>query len=428
MRRTVTYTGVALVVLGAALLVGPTMGFSATEADRSTMVDTASNPNALLGIEPLSGSVDGPNDDADVLRVTNNAGTTLQVDLTHTLDTTNLQVDGPQSATLSPDQSALVTVSCDGQGGTANYRTAQLTTDATGDGSGLAITGVTESSSFQYHCNPGNGGGPGGGFQSVSVEDPTVYTTTDGARHSVSFVPATHLTKNSVVEIDLSNAHPDGVDYTRTGNYHDVQIVQGGGSIQSVSSDGVIEYRTGQGNSRDKKGDTVELSVGNYSTTTTAGPWQASITRQDTGETGTTSFEVVDDGDRPIESVTVSDVPGGMDPNDEAEQTFSFDFGSGPAGSDQIVIDLSDPQGDGVDYTTINWNNREVEVQSGDGTGWYDSSSDTIRYQAADSDAAGDTIELRVQGYETDSSGGPYTVGVYWDRFDYEETDSFSIN
>lgn len=427
MHGRVANVGIAFVLLGAALLAAPTFGFEMIAADRSTQIETAADSDALIGFEATDETITGRQDTATVFTLRNNADKTLTFTTDTAIDTENIRIiasdDG--SGTVAPGASNDVRIECDGGGGGGTATITTTVIDASG--STLVVEGASSSTTVDYQCR--GGGQPGAGFDDVSVQDVTTYTGPGDARQQVSFTPTDDLRANSQVTVDLSAAHPDGVDYTQINwGSIDVNVIQGNGEITQATQQGVITYEAGNGANPDLGGEQIVLSIGSYETTTDAGPFDAEITREDSGETGTAPFYVVGDGEGPIEDVSVDDVSPNVQPSDEATQTFSFTFGASPAGSDQFVIDLSGPQGDGVDYNEINWNGREVVVQSGDGNAWYSSSDDTIRYQASESDANGDEIVLEVRGHRTDNSGGPYTIGIFWDKYDYEGTDTFSIN
>jgi len=86
--------GLALIASGAAIAIPQTRGFSSTVADRLTTAGTATDPNALLGIQGIGAA---PHDEITVL---NNAGYPMEVQIT----TSAFQLEnvgGPYQATVS---------------------------------------------------------------------------------------------------------------------------------------------------------------------------------------------------------------------------------------------------------------------------------------------------------------------------------------
>ena len=401
MNGRVAYLGVAFLLLGAALLASPTFGFETIAADRTTDVSTAGDSTALLAFEQTTESIAGRQDTATAFYLRNNADETLQLSVQNTIAASgDVQIANDGSGTIAPGEATQVVVECNGGGSSGTTTVTTTVTQAVG--STMTIADASSTTTIDYTCS-GNSN-PGQGFQSVSVSDVSHYTSPGDERQTVQFVLGRGLQSQSTVRIDLSAAHPDGVDYTRTNWNTDVQVLQGAGSISSVSENGVIEYQTGQGNDRDRSGATIELSIGSYLTTTAGGPFQATITRNDRGQSGTANFYVVDDGSSPPPP-SAENVGSAVSPGDE-RQTFTFtpgaDFNSG-----QLRIDLSNAQGNGVDYMADYW--PDLQVESGSGSVWYEQSTHEIVYQNG-GESAGETIRISIGDYGTDATGGPYTV------------------
>lgn len=72
MGRPLVITAVGLIVLGTAIIAGPSFGFSTIAGDRSVTVTTADDPNAHLGIEEVySGQTITSGDAQSLIRLTN---------------------------------------------------------------------------------------------------------------------------------------------------------------------------------------------------------------------------------------------------------------------------------------------------------------------------------------------------------------------
>lgn len=413
------------------LLVGPTFGFSSIAADRGIQITTMDDPNGYLGIVDNSDSPDSNiqnrNDESLLYYLNDNSG---EFSSAAVISANVISFEGATTgleARVEADSGSsdfAVIVDCGSSDRKAQGRvTVEMIAD---NGIRVELQRTTENT-IDVSCRGGGGGNTGRGFDAFRVQDVDSYTSSGDDRQEFAFTPSSKLnTGQGEVRIDLNDPHPDSVNYEGQPTYYpDVSLEQGSGSVSYDSETNEIVYSAG---SQDRGGDEIVISVGDYVTYGPSGPHEVTFTRTKTGEQGNTFFDVVDTGNAALESVSVSDVNPNVQPDDGDTQTFAFRFGLEPSGSDLLLIDLSDPQGNGVDYTQINWDGREVVVEQGRGSAWYQSDSDEIRYQAADGDTNGDQIILRIEGYSTADNGGPYEVPVYWERPDTEEIDTFEID
>lgn len=166
MDRRFVFAGLALMLLGAAALAPSTFGFSSITADRTTNVETAQDPNALLGIDIVSQTVDG--DNVALVEITNNADTTLDI-------TTNAAVTGADrvqitntgNGSLAPNTMSTVEASCSGTGNPNQDGALEMNINAVN--THITIDKAPQTIALTVDCNPGggpgngNGGGPGNG-------------------------------------------------------------------------------------------------------------------------------------------------------------------------------------------------------------------------------------------------------------------------
>ncbi|MFC6729093.1 hypothetical protein ACFQDG_10615 [Natronoarchaeum mannanilyticum] len=408
-------------------MAGSTFGFTTVAADRVTAASVAEDQNAYLGVESV-GSAGQLRSDSEPVRVgtlTNNLGASMTIDdvvVDNINGSTNadvLTVSAPRRGTsIAQGGSTDVHVEC-AQKQQLGQREVQFrVTEASSQT--VSIAEVTFTATIDIQCQKGRNK-PGNGFASVSVEDVDSYTSPGQERQTIRFTPSSKLQPNSEVIIDVSEPHPSAVDYEAPpSNWPDVYVEQGQGSVTYDSGTESFIYQAG---SNDRGGNEIMLSIGEYGTSQASSSHQVSITRQDSGEQALAVFDVVESGTRPIESVTVSDVGANVQPGDE-RQMIGFDLGTTPSGSDPIEIDLSEAQGNGVDYMAGDW--PDTRVEQGGGSVHYDENSQSLIYWP-NNDGASDRIEISVGDYGTESSGGPYEVAIYRADADYEASDTFSI-
>lgn len=420
---------IAFILIGAVLLAGPTFGFSSIAADRGVMIAVTDDPNAYLGVidnsESTAANIQNKNDESLLYYLNDNTGAFSSEEM---IDADAIAFEGSTTgleARVEADSGSndfAVIVSC----GSSNLKAqGSLTIEIAASNGDRVELQRTTTDTIDVSCR--GGGNAGNGFDSVRVQDVDSYTSPGDDRQEFAFTPSSKLNSGQgEVRIDLNDPHPESVNYEGQPTYYpDVTLEQGSGSVAYDSETNEIVYTTG---SQDKSGNEIVISVGDYVAYGPSGPHEVTFTRTRTGEQGNTFFNVVDTGTAALENVSVSDVNPNVDPADGDTQTVAFTFGLEPSGSDQLTIDLSDPQGNGVDYTGINWDGREVSVEQGRGSAWYQSDSDEIRYQAADEDTNGDRVILHIEGYATADSGGPYEIPIYWERPNAEKSDTFKID
>ncbi|MHC3437556.1 hypothetical protein ACYJ1Y_05485 [Natrialbaceae archaeon A-gly3] len=292
MARTLTIVAVGLIVLGAMAMVGPTFGFSTIAGDRGVNVNTADDSSALLGIEETGDTPDNQND-VDVIEITNNAGEDYE-----TLDT-EVTIDDPNDAlAISNDfdeslpQGEVTGLELTCEGGGDGEATVSVGADASG--STIQIEDVSFSTTFEYSCIGGGNTDPGDGFDSVSVDNVVENTAASQQDQTIAFTPSTDLSNKEEVTIDLSSAHPDSVDYANV-EIGDITVESGNGQVENVDIDdnnAVITYEGGQGNSKDQAGNEIEITVTNFETFDSDGPFEVTFDREDATDTGMTEFFV----------------------------------------------------------------------------------------------------------------------------------------
>lgn len=431
MTRIRTIIAVGLIVVGVVTMAGPMFGFSSLAADRGVQVAAVDDPNGFLGVVDNSGSTDAnirnSNDESSLYYLNDNAGEFSSADAI-SADVTAFNGETTElDARVEADSGSndyVVTVDC----GNSNQKgDGTVTVDLfAAEGVRVELERMT-AETISVNCRGGGNGKTGDGFDSLRVGDVDAYTSPGGDRQEFVFTPSSKLNSgNGEVRIDLNDAHPNAVDYEAPPAYYpDVTLHQGSGWVEYDENTHEIVYHAG---SQDKAGNEIRISVGDYGSYEPSGPYEVTFTRTKSGAQGNTFFNVVDTGTTPLENVDVSDVPPDSQYNDGESQTFAFTFGLEPSGSDQLAIDLTEPHNSGVNYSQIDWGGdaRGITVVNGGGSAWYDSDTNEIRYQA-NGDSKGDRVEIRVRGYTTDSSGGPYEVPIRWERTGTHESDSFVI-
>ncbi|WP_135365694.1 hypothetical protein [Halosimplex halophilum] len=357
---------------------------------------------AFLEVENLGNTVDKKNQATDILRLRNNFDEALSLDVS--VDPgSGLKEENGFATTVSANGGATTySVSCDGNSGGGSTEVTVTVTSA--DGQSVAVQDAAYTFAIQRNC-PGNGsgggGGSGSGFDSIYAEDVSPYVQPGEERQTFSFVLAGNRKPNEQVSINLSDPRGNGVDYDQTLWNEDIRIESGSGSVWA-NGDSIVY----QVSSQDKKGDTIELSVGSYATDGNGGPYDVTFTREDTGETGTTQFEITgDEGDgAPFTQASASDISGSN------RQTFSFTPGSKIESYENVEIDLSDPRDDGVNYDETLWE-PDIRVEQGAaGSDEIWASGSAIVYQVQPEDYAGEQIVVSAGSYEILETGKTYTV------------------
>ncbi|WP_254521418.1 hypothetical protein [Natrinema caseinilyticum] len=398
-------------------MAGPTFGFSSLAADRGVQVDTTNDPMAYLGIVDNSGSVDADiqnsNGNSLLYYLDDNVGVFSSSDMI-TADV--VAFDGSPTglnATVEPASGSndyVVSVSC----GSSNLNAqGTATVDIVADGAARVELQRTTVNQIDVNCR--GGGNPGSGFNSVSASDVSGFVQPGDERQTFSFVLAGNRKPNEQIEIDLSDARDNGINYDQTFWDGDVRIESGQGSVWT-SGDSIVY----QVSSQDKRGGEIVISAGSYATDGNGGPYEASFTRVDTGEIGTDQFQIDGPagGGDPFLDVTAEGVPPNAGSSGE-RQTFRFEPGQQITAYEEVRIDLSEAQGNGVDYT---WDTR---VETGSGSVWR--SGETLVYQVDPNDYAGEEIVVSIALADTAASGGPYDVAFTRTDTGDMGTDAFEI-
>lgn len=211
MHSRVAYLGVAFVLVGAVLLVSPTLGFETIAADRTTQIETASDQNALIGFETTGESIDSVGDTATVYTLRNNAEETLTVSAnTVVAQSDDVEVDTSGSGEVPAGGTTDVVLRCNGASGSGTTTVTTTVTQATGQT--MTITGASSSTSIDYTCEDSGGGPPGSGPAGFVANDPQY----DGNQWNQEFeVNVDDLGNNDEFTIDLSDVQTNaGVDYS----------------------------------------------------------------------------------------------------------------------------------------------------------------------------------------------------------------------
>ncbi|AGB38186.1 hypothetical protein [Natronococcus occultus] len=414
--RATNAIAIVCLVLGVALLAGPTFGFVSISADRGVSIGTADDGSGYLGVEAVDTVVDDRNDAEDVVVVTNNADETLAIDADATIDGPGLEAASGFDRELGPGDTTAVAVTC--EPGTGSGETDLEVTVESASGDGISIEGLERSFTIERDC-PGRPGpdppgeaDPGTGFDSVSVDDVSGFVSPSEERQQFRFTLAENRDPHEEIEIDLRDPHGEGVDYTETFWDDDtLEIVDGAGEIWG--DDGTIVYQVAPQDGHD---DEIVVEAGGYATDGDGGPYEVSFTRSETGEVGTAPFEIdgTGAGSDPFVGVGADDVRSG-----DGRQTFSFTPTDGlEPWEDEVRIDLGD-----VDGLAYDWDVVLEEGPGNDGNVWRN--EDELVYQVNDRGTGGEKIVVSI-GVEA-TAPGPGEVS--FTRTDTGETavESFEI-
>lgn len=277
--RSLARLGVALAVVGVAMLAAPTLGFESIAAERTTTVTVADDANALLGVAATAETPDNKND-AVVVEITNNAGvdfTDLQTDVT--LDTTRLSVSDGFDGTLAAGATSGLTLTCD-RGGSG---TATVTVVSTATGDGLTVQDHEFSHTFEYSCT----GGGNSGTRPASFTASDVDETDSNPTQTFTF-DVGPLGNKDTATVDLTDSQDNGgIDYT-TMTSADVSVTSDQ-SVRSLEYDPATNRITyeAQGN----VGGTIEIRIENFVVDSSTG---GTVEYSDsTGRTDSDTFAVI---------------------------------------------------------------------------------------------------------------------------------------
>lgn len=397
------------VVLGVVLLAGPTFGFVSISADRGVSIGTADDGDGYLGLEAVETVVSDQNDAETVLVMTNNADEELSIDADVTIRGSGLEEASGFDDALSPGEETTYTVTCEPGTGAGETELEVAVRSAAGEG--IAIEGMNRTVTVERDCpgrsDPGEPGGPdpGPGFETVAASDVSGFTGPSDERQRFRFTLAGNRQPYEEVEIDLSDPHGDGVDYTETFWDEDtLEVVEGSGEVWGGGGESVV-YQVAPQDGHD---DEIVLEVGGYATDGDGGPYDVAFTRTETDDVGTASFAIDGEvaGDEPFLDVSADDVR-----SDDDRQTFSFTPNHGlEPWEEEVRIDLGDADGLAYDW--------DVSLERGPGGGenvWRN--GDELVYRANDRGNAGTEVAVSI-GVDASASAGTEPVEATFTRTD----------
>ncbi|MFU8868488.1 hypothetical protein [Natronococcus sp.] len=388
------------VVLGVVLLAGPTFGFVSISADRGVSIGTADDGDGYLGLETVDTVVSDQNDAETVLVMTNNADEELSIDADVTIRGSGLEEASDFDGTLQPGEETTYAVTCEPGTGAGETELEVIVRSAAGEG--IAIEGMDRTVTVERDCpgrsDPGAPGGsdPGPGFDTVSASDVSEFTGPGDERQRFRFTLAGNRQPYEEVEIDLSDPHGDGVDYTETFWDEDtLEVVEGSGEVWDGGESVVYQVAPQDGHD-----DEIVLEVGGYATDGDGGPYDVAFTRTETDDVGTAQFAINGEGagDKPFLDVSAEDVR-----SDDDRQTFSFTPNHGlEPWEDEVRIDLG-----AVDGLAYDWDVSLEEGLGDDGNVWRN--GDELVYQGNDRGTAGEEVVVSVGVETTDHGAGEVT-------------------
>ncbi|GAB3036862.1 hypothetical protein [Natronobiforma cellulositropha] len=392
------------IVAGAVLLAGPAFGFASFAADRGVILGVADNAEATVAIEPHDVVVDDT--DTAVATITNNADVALTLETTADVGE-GLTVTSGFDGTLEPGEMATIALGCDASSGQGPVGV-DLTVSASGPG--VSLTGIAESFTVERDC-----AGPGGGFGLVYISDVSGFVAPSEERQEIRFRFDEQIQTWDTVEIDLSEARDNGVNYDGVfGDGGDIVIEQGAGAVWT-SGDSIVYQVT----DADDLTQDIVLSLGSYATDGNSEPFDVTFTRTDTGESVVTQFEI--DGDDGADAAFLDAWAADLSSTD-GRQSFGFTPGAKVASWDEVRIDLGGPLGEDVAY---GWDARLEEGPRSDDSVWR--SGETLVYQSSPADRAGEAVVVSLDVDATNADPGTYTVTFTRTDTGDQETVTFTL-
>lgn len=207
--RRLRSVGLVLVVLGAAVLVSPSLGFQTLEADRSVTAETAPDPDALLGVVDNSAAAE-----ADV--TADSTGIPFYLDDNHgDFDAGDIIASAVSFGGSSTALQANVTA----DPGAHDFRIDVSCGNSALDADGVLTVGIgaadgvtvdlerTTDQQISVDCRSGSGSG----FAGQSASDMWFVQETT---QTFTFEPSSPLQSGAQVVIDLSDPQSDAVDYS----------------------------------------------------------------------------------------------------------------------------------------------------------------------------------------------------------------------
>ena len=241
------------------------------------------------------------------------------------------------------------------------------------------------------------------GAEGLTAGASDMVPSTVGQNQTVTFTADSTIDAGETVTVDLSDAQADGVDYANNGAVASYNI---GTNVALDTSTSEISWEA----PRDINPDTqIRISISGVETDDGANsPYDVIVTRDETGESTTTQFEVGQNtGSSDLTNVTVSD----LESNTNGQtQTIEFEPTTDLPSGEVVSISLTDAQGaDEVDYS--NADTDSVNVGSNDLS--FSTSDPSVRYKAPDSGLdAGTSVKITITDVNTGAmSNAPYTVG-----------------
>jgi hypothetical protein len=247
-----------------------------------------------------------------------------------------------------------------------------------------------------------------GGFQSTTVTDLLPQTTNQN--QSFTFTFDQDVSGSETVTINLDNPQqqsPRQVDYGGNGGATAGSV----NNFNTNSGTASIEWQAPSGGV--SSGTTVRVWASGIQTGPTGqqmNPYEVTITRDDTGESTTPTFEVgTNTGSSDLQALSVSDLA--ADTNSQT-QTIQFEPSTDLPSGEVVSISLADAESATPEIT---YGNSSANVNTGGGSAQFQDQTATnrsIRYVAPQSGVtAGTTIEIEVtQVYTEDLSNAPYSV------------------
>lgn len=274
-RRSLRNVGIALAVLGAVVLLSPTLGFQTLEADRSVTADTASDPNALLGVIDNSDTAE-----ADV--TTDSSGVPYLLDDNHGA----FDVDEVTATAVAFDgQPTNLQANVTGDPGTNDFRLEVSCGNSALDGSGTLTVAIDAADSVSIGLERTTN-------QPVSVdcrsESGTGFTGTGATSiysqetsQTFTFTPGGQLPSDATVVIDLSGPQNGAVDYSSA------TVVDAGGGSATFEDSSTLVYTPDATSSGE-----VSIEVDGVQTEQDISGYSVEFVRTDTYATGQANFFV----------------------------------------------------------------------------------------------------------------------------------------
>ena len=168
-KRTTRRAALGLIAAGGFGLGAETFGFSEVTGTRGANVNTANDPDALLGVVDLldGAAVDG--DDVEIIELVNQADEPLDLDVDQSVGSGLTPADPFEDGLLDPGESTTLSVSCDGGSG-SGFTTVGIDVNSA-VGETILIEQLSRTFSVERDC-PGGGDGPFFEIQGLETNSP----------------------------------------------------------------------------------------------------------------------------------------------------------------------------------------------------------------------------------------------------------------